>query len=105
MPIEWVVAGMGTIITVLGGTIGLLWRNHLARDEDLRTENRELRAIAADSSKNIGSLVPAVRELTDAVEVVDKRAIERYETIRRDVRDFRDEHHRDIDSIGRRGAR
>lgn len=104
MPIEWVVSGLLTIIGTLGGAVTLLWRNHLARDAELKAENAELRAIAASASTNVGSLVPAVRELTDAVDGVDKKAIDRYEQIRKDVRDFRDEHHRDLDALrpGRR---
>lgn len=32
MPIEWVIAGMGVIISTLSGAVIALWRDHLRRD-------------------------------------------------------------------------
>lgn len=52
MPIEWVVLGMGSIITVLSTAVGILWRNHLATDERERMRTNaletELKGIIAD---------------------------------------------------------
>lgn len=33
MPVEWVIAGMGAIISTLSAAVLILWRNHLAADE------------------------------------------------------------------------
>ena len=52
VPIEWVIAGMVSIITVLSTAVTVLWRNHLATDERerLRTNalETELKGIIAD---------------------------------------------------------
>lgn len=99
----WVIAGMGTIIIVLGSAVATLFWILVRRIAKLEAENSELRAIAASSSTNVGAMVPAVRELTTAVDGVDRKAIDRYETIRRDVKELRDEI---LDALrARRGAR
>lgn len=54
-------------------------------------DTTELKNIATSASKNVGDLVPAVRELTNAVEVVDQRAAERYDRIREEIRELRAE--------------
>jgi ABC-type transporter Mla subunit MlaD len=85
VPTEWIIGGMGSIIATLSGAVVALWRRHQADDSKRDADFAESKAIAASASKNVGDLVPAVRELTSAVNAVDKRAIERYDDLRRDI--------------------
>jgi hypothetical protein len=57
VPTEWVIAGMGTIITVLSGAVALLWRNHLAADE---RERKRTEVAEADNRALIGEFRKAL---------------------------------------------
>lgn len=55
MPIEWVIGGMATIISVLAGVVAFLWRIHLA--EDARERRR-----ADEANARLGAMVELLKK-------------------------------------------
>lgn len=83
MPVEWVVAGLVSIIGTLSAAVGVLWRDHRKNDATRDADLEASKGATATALGNVNLLVPAVTTLTEAVKTVDERAEARYENIQK----------------------
>lgn len=88
MPVEWVIAGLVSIVTGLTTAIGVLWKRHLDDDKRRDGELEAWKAIAQSGSTSLGDLVPAVAKLANAVDTEHKVSSERHAEIRETFRGF-----------------